>query len=114
MADFNPFHQVIHERITNPNAKYYADPWWDAEIKQFTLNLGESIRFIEEECTDEELYWLGEVFDDIMDKTRSVEFLNCLRARVQRVENLQWKADILEDIRTAAEYVDEQPKHEQV
>lgn len=112
MADFDSFHQVIRERITDPNAKYYADPWWDAEIKQFTMDLGRSIHFIEEACTDEELYWLGEVFDDIMDKTRSLEFLNCLRTRAQRVENPQWKADILEDIRTAAEYVDEQLKCE--
>lgn len=107
MADFHPFHQVIRERISNPNAKYYADPWWDAEIKQFTINLDESIRFIESECTDEELYWLAEVFDDIMDKTRSIEFLDSIRHRVQSVENPEWKESILEDIRTAAEYIDD-------
>lgn len=106
MADFHPFHQVIRERISNPNAKYYADPWWDAEIKQFTINLDESIRFIESECTDEELYWLSEVFEDIVDRTRSVEFIHCLQKRVQRVENPEWKQSILEDIRTAAEYID--------
>ena len=107
MADFHPFHQVIRERISNPNAKYYADPWWDAEIKQFTINLDESIRFIESECTDEELYWLAEVFDDIMDKTRSIEFLDSIRHMVQSVENPEWKESILEDIRTAAEYIDD-------
>lgn len=106
MVNFNPFHQVIRERITNPNANYYEIPWWNAEIKQFTINLDESIRFIEEECTDEELYWLSEVFEDIMEKTRSAEFLKCLRKRVQRVENPQWKEEILEDIRTAAEYIE--------
>lgn len=100
MTNFHPFHQVIRERITNPNSRYYADPWWDTETKQFPLNL--------EECTDEEeLYWLGEVFDDIMEKTHSAKFLNCLRERAKRVENPQWKADIVEDIRTAAEYIDE-------
>ena len=103
---FALFHQVIHERMTNPNAKYYADPWWDAEIKQFTINLDESIRFLEGECTDEERYWLAEVFDDIMDKTRSIEFLDTLRQRVQSVENPEWKEAIVEDIRTAAEYID--------
>ena len=58
MIDFTPFHEVIYERATNPNAFYYADPWWDAEIKQFTLDVYTSIRFIREECTDEELWWL--------------------------------------------------------
>ncbi len=52
---------------------------------------------------------MGEVFEDIMEKTRSEEFLNCLRKRVQKVENPKWKTDILEDIRTAAEYIDEYP-----
>ena len=105
--DYTPFHQVIRERITNPNANLYEIPWWNAEIYQFTINLVDSIHFIETECTDEELYWLGEVFDDIMDKTHSVDFLNCLRRRAQSVVNPEWKADILEDIRTAAEYVNE-------
>lgn len=105
MTDFELYHQVIRERITNPNAEYYADPWWDAEIKQFTKDISESIQFIEDECTDEELYWLGEVFDDIMDRTRSVEFLNSIRRRVEQVEKPEWKADLLEDLRTAAEYV---------
>lgn len=59
------------------------------------------------ECTDEELYWLGEVYDDIMEKTHSVAFIEALRERVTRVENPEWKTDILEDIRTAAEYIEE-------
>lgn len=99
------FHQVIHERMTNPNAKYYADPWWDAEVKQFTVNIQESIEFIQNECTDEELYWLGEVFDDIMDKTRSSALLDSLQQRVQSVKNPEWKQCLMEDIRTASEYI---------
>ena len=107
MPDFTQFHHVIKERITNPNAQYFADPWWEEEIKQFTANMDETVEFILTECRDEELFWLGEVFDDIMDKTRSSQFLNSLRTRVQRVENPEWKESILEDIRTAAEYIEE-------
>lgn len=103
---FTLFHQVIHERMTNPNANYYEIPWWEAEIKQFTANIQESIQFIESECTDEELYWLGEVFEDIADRTRSSAFVDCLKKRVQSVRNPEWKQAILEDIRTAAEYID--------
>lgn len=104
---FALFHQVIRERITNPNAKYYADPWWEAEIKQFTANIQESIRFIESECTDEELYWLSEVFEDIVDRTRSVEFVHCLQTRVQHVENSEWKQSILDEILITLDYVEE-------
>ena len=79
MIDFTPFHNVIKERVTNPNAFYYAGPWWAAEIKQFTLDVDTSIQFIREECSDEELWWLGEIFDDLMEATRSVELLNVIR-----------------------------------
>ena len=106
MIDFTPFHEVINERATNPNAFYFADPWWDAEIKQFTLDVDTSIQFIREECTDEELWWLGEIFDDLIEATRSAELLNVIRERVKLVSNAEWKKDILEDIRTAAEYIE--------
>ena len=75
--------------------------------KQFTLDVDASIQFIREECSDEELWWLGEIFDDLMEATRSVELLNSIRERVQCVSNEKWKNNILEDIRTAAEYIDE-------
>ena len=105
--DFMPFHNVIKERATNPNANNYEIPWWNAEIKQFTLDVDASIQFIREECSDEELWWLGEIFDDLMEDTRSVELLNSIRERAQCVSNVEWKKDILEDIRTASEYIEE-------
>lgn len=107
MSDFMPFHKVIKERVTNPKAFYYADPWWEAEIKQFTLDVDTSIRFIKEECSDEEFWWLGEIFDDLMEATRSVKLLNSIRERVQCVSNEEWKNDILECIQTAAEYIED-------
>lgn len=103
---FSLFHQVIHERMTNPNANYYAIPWWDAEVKQFAANIQESIEFIQNECTDEEFYWMSEVFEDIADCTRSVEFVKCIQKRVQRVKNPEWKQSILGEIRWTLDYVD--------
>ena len=91
MSDFMPFHKVIKERVTNPNANNYEIPWWNAEIKQFTRDVDASIRFIKEECSDEELWRLGEIFDDLMEATRSVKLLNSIRERAQCVSNAEWK-----------------------
>lgn len=106
MSNFEPFHRVIQERITNPNANYYEIPWWDAEVKQFTLNMEESIRFIEEECTDEEFLFLSEVFWDIVEKTRDKAFYACIQKRAERVANPEWKEDILSAILEVKDYYD--------
>ena len=107
MVDFAPFHEVINERATNPNANYYEIPWWDAEIKQFSLDVDASIKFIKEECSDEELWWLDEVFDDLIEVTQSVELLNSLRERAQLVDNTELKEDILKSIKSAAGFIEE-------
>ena len=107
MEKFQNLHAAILNRRRESVAYYYPDPWWEKEVAAITDDLKTAIEFIDADCNDEEFYWLGEVFEDIMDKTRSADFLACLRRRVQRVENPEWKMDLLEDIRTAAEYLDE-------
>ncbi|MBE5779290.1 MAG: hypothetical protein E7331_08155 [Clostridiales bacterium] len=106
MGKFAKLHALIKERCTEPGAYYFPDPWWKKEVDAITDDLDTAIEFVRSECIDEELYWLAEVFDDIMERTKSAAFLDCLRQRVQSVENPEWKRSILEDIRTAAEYID--------
>lgn len=106
MEKFMRLHTLISERRTEPGVYYFPDPQWKKEVDAIVDDLETAIEFIKRECSDEELYWLAEVFDDVMDKTRSIEFLDTLRQRVQSVENPEWKESILEDIRTAAEYID--------
>lgn len=89
----------------NPD-DYYEESVWQAEVDAICSDMVAPISFILAECTGEEFVWLSEVFDDVMDKTRSSAFLDCLRQRVQSVENAEWKQTILEDVRTAAEYID--------
>ena len=45
-------------------------------------------------------------FDDLMEATRGVDLLNSIRERVGLVSNAGLINDILEDIRTATEYVE--------
>ncbi len=89
----------------NPD-EYYEVTLWQSEVDAICADLPASINFILSEYTDEELYWLGEVFEDIADRTRSAAFVDCLKKRVQGVENPEWKQTLLEEIRAAAEYID--------
>lgn len=90
----------------NPD-EYCEESVWKEEVDAICEDIPAVINFILSECTDEELRWLSEVFDDVMDKTLSVDFLNCLRQRIQMVVDDELRAELLEDIKTAAEYVDE-------
>ena len=106
MHDFTTFHAVIQERIREPGAQYYPDLWWEKEKEAILANLDTSICFINEACTDEEFYFLSEIFDDIMKETKSADFLECIRTRTDQVENIQWRNEIAEDIEFAALYVE--------
>lgn len=100
--------EALHLRMHGNPDEYYEESVWKSEVDAICTDLPAAIDFILSECTDEEFQWLSEVFDDVMDKTLSIDFLNCLRERVQMIESGELKAELLEDIKTAAEYVDEQ------
>ena len=105
MSSINELRAKIDLRIHGDPDNYYEVTLWEEEVDLFCEDLNAGIQFITTICTDEELYWLGEVYDDIMEKTRSKAFIDALRERAERVDNKAWKAVILEDIRTAAEYL---------
>ena len=48
-----------------------------------------------------------------MEATRSLDFLNCIRQRTRMVKDNERKAELLEDMKTAADYVDEPVKESQ-
>ena len=102
---FEDFHTVITNRIMSPGAFYYPDPWWEKEIEVFTTNVEETIRFIRFECSDEEMHWLGEIFDDLIEKTQSMALLNCLRERVGRIQDKQIRDEALADVQNAADFL---------
>ena len=107
MENIAKLKEALHLRMHGNPDDYYEESVWKLEVDAICADLPAAINFILSDCTDEEFQWLSEVFDDVMDRTQSVEFLNCIRQRVQTVENAERKAELLEDITTASEYVDE-------
>ncbi len=57
----------------------------DKEVAILSGNISQTIYFFEAECTDEELYWLSEVFDEVIEKTQSKALIQALRLRLARV-----------------------------
>ena len=100
MKDFSNYHKVIKDRTDIEDMLRGGDPilQWEMMVKQFSLDIPTSVDFIKIACTDEELYWLSEVFEDIAAKSHSAEFIQCIRERAALVEDSKRRADIQQEI----------------
>ncbi len=54
------------------------------EITIFTENIDDTINFLDHDCTGEDLAWMSEIFDEIVEKTRSRDFIAALRRAALR------------------------------
>lgn len=104
MMNFEKFHKVIKDRVENPNAFYYADPWWEKEIELFTENVQTTIAFLETECSDEELYWFGEVLEDVVQITQSRMLWKTFSKRAETVVDAEKKKSVIEDCITSEDF----------
>lgn len=105
MDKFELLHSLIRERRVAPGAYYFPDPWWEREIEAMVADIPAAIEFIKTQCSDEELYWLTEVIDDVVEKTQSTAFIDSLRERTRTVNNAERRKEILDEIRSAEEYI---------
>ena len=61
-----------------------TSPAIKAEIELFTRNLQETIQFLDNDCTADQLSWLSEVFEEISAKLQSWEFIDSLKRAADR------------------------------
>lgn len=72
--------------------------YWDPLIELLSKNEANTIEFLRE-CSDEQIYWISEVFDDVSDNFQSKEFVDFLKELQYDHPNIDIKQDI-----QAAEY----------
>ena len=101
-AQFNEIRAAISDRINNPNALHYPDPWWEREVSVLTADPETTLIFIRQECTDDELFWMSEIFDDLISITKSRELLACLHERAGKVQDEEKKTEIIKCIEDAS------------
>ncbi len=93
--------QLIKERINLHPEDPTISSYWEQEADILSANVEESIHFFRDECTDEEFSWLSEVFDDIIDRTKSVELISVWEMRLQTISNEEDRNSIETDINYA-------------
>lgn len=82
--------EVIKERIriceeTQDNWGDGIEHCWKKCVEIIIADIDKSIAYFRQECTDEELFWLSEIFEDIAKKTQSKELIQALRDRLLKV-----------------------------
>ena len=69
----------------DPNDDFGTEKCWEEMTAILSEDIVATLHYFEHECTDEEFYWLGAVFEDVAEKTQSKELIQVLRNRLTKV-----------------------------
>ena len=85
MMKFNTLREVVQFRIVEREDNYWVEDYWKAAIEMYVKDLSATIMFFQNDCDDEELYFLSEIFEEIVEQTQSKELVSALRSRLAKV-----------------------------
>ena len=101
------FAQLISKRLSlEINDDFGLEEVWEKEISILTENLDKTISYILNDCSDEKFYWMSEVFEEIVQKTQSIDFINAIKERLKKVTNEKYYKDIEQEIEDATDYLE--------
>jgi hypothetical protein len=69
----------------DPNDDFGTEKCWEEMTAILSEDIVATLHYFENECTDEEFYWLGAVFEDVAEKTQSKKLIQVLRNRLTKV-----------------------------
>ena len=85
MIKFDTLKEDTHFRVVESEDNYWVEDYWKATIELFTKDVAATIMFLQNDCDDEELYFLSEIFEEIVEQTQSKELVSVLRSRLAKV-----------------------------
>ena len=85
MIKFDTLKQATHFRVVESEDNYWVEDYWKATIELFTKDVAITIMFLQNDCDDEELYFLSEIFEEIAEKMQSKELISAWRSRLASV-----------------------------
>lgn len=106
MIKFDTLKEAAHFRVVESEENYWVEDYWKATIKLFTTDVNATIMFLQNDCDDEELYFLSEIFEEIAEQTQSKELVSVLRSRLAKVtsENYDQQSFKSEHMRKWVDY----------
>ena len=85
MIKFDTLKEAAHFRVVESEENYWVEDYWKTTIKLFTTDVNATIVFLQNDCDDEELYFLSEIFEEIVEQTQSKKLVSVLRSRLAKV-----------------------------
>lgn len=85
MTSIDKIHEIIKRReATNDEWQAGVEKCWTELTDALTEDIEITRKFLLEECTADESSWISEVYDDIVYKTQSEEYIDLLRESIKR------------------------------
>lgn len=97
---------IIERKTYQGDIDYDHNPIIKAMIELFTKDVKQTIQFLETECTGEQIIWISEILDEIIEITKSQEILDAYCVAVEKYPELGKKYNIKYFIESAADYLD--------
>ncbi len=83
---------IIERSILHMNdSKVYE--YWQRLTELLSRNVEDTIHYLNN-CSEEEIYWLSEIFEDISAKVNSQKYIECLKKLDKKYSNLNLSMDI--------------------
>lgn len=85
MTDTERIRAIIKKRTeTNDEWQAGVEKCWSELTDALTEDIEATRKFLLEDCTADEASWVSEVYDDIIYKTQSREYIDILRKSIER------------------------------
>ena len=97
----NIMDDIISERKSkNIEDDYGIQNCWNKMIDILSKDINETVAYLEN-CSEEDIYFISEVFEDVSEQLQSKEYIECLRKLDDKFPNL----DMTKDIDLVEEYI---------
>lgn len=90
----------LRENIFDENDFQY-NLYKDVFTNYLSSKIDSAISYIKDSCTASEFSWLSEIFDDVAEKTHSLDFINALEGIAKKYPEETAEYNLLESIASA-------------
>lgn len=94
----------LRENIFDENDFQY-NLYKDVFTNYLSSKIDSAISYIKDSCTASEFSWLSEIFDDVAEKTHSLDFINALEGIAKKYPEETAEYNLLESIASAKDLI---------